>query len=243
MKSGDGAAPSASLIYLGGKLYGTTKGGGGDGFGTVFSVTPAGVEKVVYSFGAKSGDGAAPSGLIDLSGKLYGTTYEGGDANLGTVFSVTPAGVEKVLCSFGMETGAGAYPFAGLIYLRGKLYGTTGEGGKDGFGSVFSVTPAGVEKVVYSFGVAELSDGVAPVAGLIYLGGKLYGTTASGGGFHGEIGTVFSVTPAGVEKVVYSFRAKSGDGAAPYAGLIYLGASSTERLLRAATTVLARCSR
>ena len=54
-------------------------------------MTPAGVEKVVYSFGAKSGDGAAPyAGLIYLGGKLYGTTTEGGDYGAGTVFSVTP---------------------------------------------------------------------------------------------------------------------------------------------------------
>src|SRR5580692_6313726 len=55
----DGAYPRANLIYDGGKLYGTTSGGGTGtsctnvsnyGCGTVFSITPGGIEKVLYSF-------------------------------------------------------------------------------------------------------------------------------------------------------------------------------------------------
>ena len=44
--------------------------------GTVFKVTPNGVENVLHSFEGGS-DGADPSGdLINLSGTLYGTTTQ-----------------------------------------------------------------------------------------------------------------------------------------------------------------------
>jgi uncharacterized repeat protein (TIGR03803 family) len=48
-----------------------------------------------------------------------------------------------------------------------------------------------VETVVYSFGGG--SDGVRPRAGLINVGGTLYGTTEGGGA--SNRGTVFAVTP------------------------------------------------
>ena len=51
--------------------------------------------------------------------------------------------------------------------------------------------PAGVKTVVYLFKGGR--DGAGPGAGLIEVGGKLYGTTPDGGD-HG-FGTVFSVTP------------------------------------------------
>jgi uncharacterized repeat protein (TIGR03803 family) len=160
-------------------------------------------EKVVYSLkGPKNGATNPYSSLIYMGGKFYGTTDVGGDFDGGTVFSVTPAGVGKVVCSFARTSEDGATPYAGLIYLGGKFYGTTSKGGTHGDGTVFSVTPAGSESVVYSFKGGS-GDGATPYAGLIYLGGKLYGTTSAGGAY--SDGTVFSVTPAGVERVVHSF--------------------------------------
>jgi uncharacterized repeat protein (TIGR03803 family) len=69
------------------------------------------------------------------------------------------------------------------------------------------------------------SDGVNPVAGLIFdAAGNLYGTTY-GGGTYGY-GTVFELTPNGsggwTQTVLYSFGANGQyDGANPYAGLIF----------------------
>jgi uncharacterized repeat protein (TIGR03803 family) len=236
--SSDGASPNG-LIDVGGTLYGTTRAGGvyscsyyaRPGCGTVFTVTLAGTEKVLYNF-ANAPDGASPNALIEVNGTLYGTTYFGGSrscygsiyANCGTVFSITPSGAEKVLHSFSGGPSDGAYPLAELIDVSGTLYGTTYEGGdfftRHGYGArgtVFSITTTGTEEVVLSFGVDH--DGAYPEAGLIYNGGKLYGTTESGGR-HG-FGTVFSVTPGGMEKVLHSFG-NGTDGANPVATLIEL---------------------
>ena len=63
----------------------------------------------------------------------------------------------------------GYSPAAGLLDVNGTLYGTTQYGGayKDdyGGGTVYSVTTAGKEKVLHSFGGP--ADGCQPNAGLI----------------------------------------------------------------------------
>ena len=177
--------------------------------------------KVLYSFGG-SEDAANPyAGLINVNGMLYGTTYEGGANGDGTVFSITPSGTETVLYSFKGGPGDGEYPFATLISVKGTLYGTTSQGGAycsstGGCGTVFSITPSGTETVLHSFGGS--GDGNGPLAGLINVKGKLYGTTNEGGA-NGD-GTVFSITPSGKETVRYSFKGGSGDGEFPLPGLI-----------------------
>jgi uncharacterized repeat protein (TIGR03803 family) len=234
----DGGEPLGGLIDVGGTLYGTTSLGGANFSGTVFSVTKTGVEKVIYSFKGGS-DGATPfANLLSVGGTLYGTTKEGGagaciglPAGCGTVFAVTPAGTETVLHAF-QEGGDGAFPTSGLINVGGTLYGTTQYGGGatavcsvpvDGCGTVYSITTGGVEAVIYSF--QNNSTGIYPLGALLEVGGKLYGTTSFGGCDSGNdtgVGTVFSVTPAGAEKVLYCFGMNS-DGYRPAAGLTKLG--------------------
>jgi uncharacterized repeat protein (TIGR03803 family) len=220
----DGVRPAASLI-LGndGNFYGTAS-TGGTGAGVVFKLTPAGVETVLYTFtgspGSSSSDGFNPlAAVIQASdGNFYGTTEMGGANGLGTVFKVTPAGAETLLYSFG-ASGDGSSPYAGLAQgSDGNFYGTTQLGGANAAGTVFKITPAGVETVLYSFG-ATGSDGTRPYAGLVQgSDGNFYGTTQFGG--TNALGTVFEITPAGVETVLYSFGTVVGDGAYPQGGLI-----------------------
>jgi uncharacterized repeat protein (TIGR03803 family) len=146
----DGTSPTASLIEFNGKLYGTTQGGGPSGVGTVFNITTTGKENVLYSFSYNSGDGWSPaSSLINVHGTFYGTTVEGGASAVGTIFSVTAAGKEEVRYSFSASPLDGGNPYASLIDVKGRLYGTTLYGG--GYscgrhrgrscGTVFALTP------------------------------------------------------------------------------------------------------
>lgn len=222
----DGSYPVASLTEQGSTLYGTTDFGGTNNTGTVFSMTTSGTERVLYSFGPNgSGDGEFPgsggAGLTVLKGQLYGTTTIGGANQTGTVFSITTSGNEHVLYSFGSaKSGDGTYPNAGLINVKGTLYGTTLDGGNYGAGTVFSITAAGKEQILHSFGGS--GDGAAPVAGLLDLKGTLYGTTLNGGSgacanaSHTVIGcgAVFEVAASGSERVLHSFSVGY-----PYAGL------------------------
>jgi uncharacterized repeat protein (TIGR03803 family) len=127
----------------------------------------------------------------------------------------------SVLHSFG-GSGDGAYPSAGLLNVKGMLFGTTTGGGKTS-GTVFAITTSGIETVRHSFGVIGSGDGAYPWAPVINVNGMLYGTTEAGGQTNpsGTGGTVFSMTPSGKEAVLYSFSgAPYGDGASPYAGLL-----------------------
>jgi len=228
--SPDGAYPAAGLVLdSAGNLYGTTQGGGiiagvcntGLGCGTVFKLDASHsfAETVLYSF-TGAPDGAAPeAGLtLDAAGNLYGTTYSGGlldcwepagglppsnkKIDCGVVFKVDTTGTETVLHSF---TGIpdGALPQADLVMdAAGELYGTTEEGGSNGFfgceilnpaqptgcGSIFKLDPStGKLSVLYSF-----SGGVDfgyPVAGLVLdPTGNLYGTA---------LDAVFKLDPLG----------------------------------------------
>jgi uncharacterized repeat protein (TIGR03803 family) len=220
----DGLYPQAGLIQgSDGNFYGTTANGGtGPGTGTVFKVTPAGVESVLHSFHGGTADGEDPvAGLIQGSdGNFYGTTGYAGTSNSGVVFKITLAGVESVLYQF--TPAAGAQPDAGLIQGNdGNFYGTTCQGGTtpQSEGTVFKITPAGVESVLYSF-QGGTTDGSCPLAGLIQdSDGNFYGTTLRGG--TNEAGTVFEITPAGVEAMLYPFKGGTTDGSQPQAGLIH----------------------
>jgi uncharacterized repeat protein (TIGR03803 family) len=208
-------------------LYGTTAGGGTSGGGTAFSVTTSGETKVLHSF-CIGADGCGPvAGLINVNGTLYGTTPRGGrygvahNGNDGTVFSITTAGNVKTLHNFGKGYD-GYSPKASLINLNGTLYGTTAYGGAYGSGTVFTITTSGKYKILYSFGRSgsPCCDGENPWAALIDVDGTLYGTTAGGGAL--GVGTLFSVTTSGVEKVLHNFG-DVGDGYGPYSALTNVG--------------------
>lgn len=226
--SGDGATPDCELVYVSGKLYGTTESGGANNKGTVFAVTPSGSEQVLYTFkGGK--DGEEPLGaLVAAKGVLYGTTEGelGGSAALwGTVFSITTSGKEKTLYDF-KGPPDGAYPVAGLAALNGAFYGTTQEGGTSGWGTVFSISTLGKEKVLHSF--KGFADGEYPYAPLLAVSGSLYGTTHNGGrntecSYFG-CGTVYSISTSGSEKVVYAFK-DDPDGSYPEGGLLLMNST------------------
>ena len=79
-----------------------------------------------------------------------------------------------------------------------------------------STTSGGTESVLYAFQGG--TDGELPLASLISDdAGNLYGTTSFGGTF--GAGTVFEVSPAGQETVLYSFKGGT-DGEIPFAGVV-----------------------
>lgn len=223
----DGDNALASLLKVGGALYGTTYAGGDYDMGTIFKVDLSTMsESVVYSFKGEKNkgekDGANPQcSLLNVGGKLYGTTYYGGGSKSGTVFEFNPSnGAERVVHAFDPSKGDGAFPSSGLIYFNGMLYSTTYSGGAGGVGTVFEVNPgAGTERVVYSFR-NDGHDGAYPSASLLNVGGILWGTTYYGGTTNK--GAVFRLNPATrAERVVHSFTGSAnGDGDRPIASLI-----------------------
>jgi uncharacterized repeat protein (TIGR03803 family) len=231
----DGQTPAAGVIRdRTGNLFGTTEYGGALGKGTVFEITSEGVESVLHSFGA-TGDGVNPTAAIaeDTDGNLYGTTLYGGTGKCtlgcGTVFKLTPSGEETVLHNFSANIGSdGNSPQAGVILdAGGNLYGTTLEGGwgscHGGCGTVYEISSAGVEKVLWNFEGGTVG-GWHPEGGLVMDGaGSLYGTTSAGGGGTGNgCGLVFKLSYNGtkwVESVMHRFLESASDGCEPVAVL------------------------
>lgn len=233
----DGYNPSGGLVEgSDGSFYGVTHEGGAHycsfvltTCGTVYKITPGGSYTTLYSFGATPEDGYGPAGeLIEAGdGNFYGTTDSGGANSCsgyptpnpntcGTVFMITPAGDATVVHSFGATPFDGIAPGGTLIQTSdGNIYGTTIAGGENFDGTFFMIAPDGTESVLYSFGISR-SDGKGP-AGPLTVGndGNFYGITLSGGyrdgaaGIEGN-GTVFMITPDGVETTLYAFGNDEG---------------------------------
>jgi uncharacterized repeat protein (TIGR03803 family) len=209
--SADGANPQVLIQGSDGNFYGVTSNGGANNVGTVFKLTPEGVETILYSFVAGNGP-ENPAALIQASdGDFYGTSPRSGQYGSGQIFKVTPKGVLTLLYTFGATAFDGAIPVGQLVQgSDGNFYGVTESGGQncipDGqaslpCGTVFKVTPTGVETILHMF---SGPDGVNPGAGLIQgSDGNFYGTTT--GGVTNSGGTVFEITPGGVETTLYSF--------------------------------------
>ena len=151
---GNGAYPSAGLIAdANGNLFGTTQIGGDFGGGTVFEIAAtatgyAAASTTLVSFNSSGSNGAYPyAGLIaDANGNLFGTTYAGGVSGLGTVFELAKtatgyAAAPTTVVSFNVSNGSST---AGLIAdANGNLFGTTGNGGTSGLGTVFEIAGSG----------------------------------------------------------------------------------------------------
>jgi uncharacterized repeat protein (TIGR03803 family) len=150
----DGAHPQSGLIDINGYLYGMTSVGGDgvycpntSGCGTLFAVNASsGAESVLHAFCSQEscsdgseGTAFTTGGLINVNGVLYGTTQYGGEGASGTVFSFDlKSRSETVVHAFGGPPD-GNEPAAGLINVKGVLYGTTLFGGVHGGGSVFQL--------------------------------------------------------------------------------------------------------
>ncbi len=232
-----GSFPTAPLIGVGGKLYGTASySGSASGGGVAYELGETGSGyRVIHNFSG-SQDGLFPyAGLIDVDGSFYGTTGEGGSANMGVVYELKHTGSsykERVVYSFKGGTD-GSYPDAALIALHGVLYGTTSEGGggscsdASGCGTVYKLTPVKsgyAESVIHRFRGGP-DDGGYPDSALTAVGEDLYGTTVLGGKtscVSGRgCGTIFELVPSERgyrERTLHRFTGGTG-GYSPQGGL------------------------
>jgi len=201
---------------------------------------PAQTFKTLRSFDSTDGGYPYYESLIQgTDGNYYATTSGGGKYNDGTIFKITSAGDLTTLYSFCSQSNAeadctdGEWPYAGLIQAtNGNFYGTTYEGGANGEGTVFELTPepkggcpsgsntgnGWCEIVLYSFcSHTKCTDGENPQAPLVQAtNGNLYGTTSNAGA--NGFGTVFEITLDGKLTTLHSFD--DNDGSGPDSGVV-----------------------
>lgn len=200
----DGANPHGHLtLAKDGNFYGITHGGGTNGVGTIFKLTPDGSFSVIHMMNKTTEGGDSYGSLTEgKDGNLYGVTYDGGTYNYGTIFKVTTGGTLTVLKHLNQPTD-GAYAQCDLIQATdNNFYGTTYSGGSIGYGTIFKITSAGSFSVIKNLSYS--SDGALTYSGLTQnTDGNLYGITR-GGGSKGA-GTIYKLTLAGVFTTLHSF--------------------------------------
>jgi len=247
--SNGGLGPWAPLLLRGSTLYGTAYTeyvGSRTNQGGIYALSAPGLTATnLYEFKGPPSDGQLPTSALvaDAKGTLYGTTLNGGSgsacsAGCGTVFSFLPSkkgGTEKVLWDFQGPNASGkdgAFPFGGVVTdSEGNIYGTTAEGGPNGAGTIFKLTPSGTkykETILHTFSgtISGGPDGGTPYAGLTLKGSTLYGTTGYGGtGSTCACGTIFKIGKGGAGyAVLHSFS--GSDGSLPqYGSLAVAGAA------------------
>jgi len=209
-----GGRPGPLLQGSDGNFYGTaqvsSEGNSQPNGGTVFSLTPAGVFKLLHTFTAapnKYANGNNPGLLIEgPDGKLYGTTLFGGINNNGVLYRVGKNGLGfQVIHQFCSKANCTDGASGALVVgTDGNLYGSSFTGGTgncgqyyQGCGTIFRVTPSsGAYEVVFSFDpstTGEFPLGITPTSD-----GTLHGTASGPSGIE-----LFHYTPAtGVFKTV-----------------------------------------
>ena len=182
-----------------GNVYGTAEVGGLYGGGVLFKLSNPGsswTESVLYTFGLAGYDPLARP-IMDGEGNLYGTTSMGpsGEGG-GAVYELQPFGgawIYSVLVALpALPHTVG--PVAALTMdAAGNLYGTSQQGGSNGYGSVFKLTRSGSNWIYTDLHDFNNQDGAYPYGTVALDGqGRIYGTTleSSPGG-----GEVWMITP------------------------------------------------
>jgi uncharacterized repeat protein (TIGR03803 family) len=188
--AGDGAEPSALTLASDGDFYGVTAAGGAIGSssaaGTVFRITPAGVETILTTF-TTSTNGQRPLAPVieGNDGNFYGSTYYGGANNQGTLFRMTPAGQITYLHDFSQTADNGAYPTQPLIQASdGNLYAPATDCSPSSclVDSLFRITPGGHFTTLYVFPPPFVNGADIPSSPLTQNpDGGFYGLTQFGG--------------------------------------------------------------
>ncbi|HXC37193.1 MAG TPA: hypothetical protein VNV43_15055 [Candidatus Acidoferrales bacterium] len=165
---------------------------------------------VLYNFGTTRGDGITPRGRLLVTGSspnytLYGTTLYGGEG-AGNIFSLqivmnydsltkssvpiyTPGSFTYAFFPYysSGDNVTGAHPVSDLVEANlgssgDWLFGTTSQGGANGYGTVYGIPVADVNLggsagITPLFPFTQSTGGPTPYSDLLLSGNELYGTT------------------------------------------------------------------
>jgi uncharacterized repeat protein (TIGR03803 family) len=196
---GDGEHPDSTPRFdSNGNLFSVAPFGGAgftgtnlSGFGVLYELSNAGLFSVQHYFSGGA-DGGTPQRLfLNSSGTIFGSTFIGGSctgtglpaAGCGTVFSFVPStGQFTTLYTF-TGTSDGYEALLAGVDTIGNLYGATIDGGANGYGTLFELSPntSGGYTYVHLYDFTGGADGAYPGGNPALLpGGALVGVTEYG---------------------------------------------------------------
>lgn len=223
----DGIDPVSLIQATDGNFYGTTHGGGSNGAGTVFRITPTGTLTTLYSFCSQTNcaDGSYPDGGVvqATDGNFYGTTAAGGigaacqvKTGCGSLFKITPAGDLTTLYNFCSEPNCADGSWGAMLVQaadRGVFFSfSAGLGGTATSGTSLALAPstvsAGASQPVAMTATVSSQSGGTPTGTVAFYSDTTYlGTAVLSNG----VGT-FSYDPANLAVNTYQISANySGD--------------------------------
>lgn len=127
---------------------------------------------------------------------------------LNSVLAMSPI---IIIHSFDGGPGDGEDSHGTLLRIGTVLYGISYSGGSAGFGTIYSMNLDGTGYTILHNFAGAPADGKNPSGGLVVAGGKLYGTTFTGGA--SDKGTVFVIDTDGNNfAILHSFTGGPADG-------------------------------
>jgi len=221
-----GVFASGNLVRdNGGNLFGSTRGGGTNGCGYIFKLSPqSGGQwklRTLHNFTCTDGQGTGLGMAMDASGNLFGATGIGGSLNQGVAYELGPGAggvwTYQVLHNFDYWAEGGSPETNVILDGSGNFYGGNHAG-------IYKMSPNGdgtwTESTAFTLGTV---NGGGPLGDLVFdSAGNIFGTTAIGG-THSD-GTVFELSPAAggtwTLSTLYNF-AGVGDGSLPAGGVTF----------------------
>ena len=227
--SNDGTGPFAGLVQgSDSNFYGTTQygggNGGGNGYGTVFRISPGGNYTSLYSFGRFPNDGEYPvmASCRATMGTSTGRPNTVERTARARCFGSVPVAITRI------STRSPVRPKMGLVRLPGWCWAATGistgrlrvEGAAPAtlvtwataVASFFGSVPAVAKRIFTLLATPLMMGNIQP--GLVMgSDGNIYGTT--GGGGTNNVGTVFRISSSGTYTILYSFGDSPTDGNGP----------------------------
>jgi uncharacterized repeat protein (TIGR03803 family) len=134
-------------------------------------------------------------------GNFYSTIQTNGAYNFGSVFKMSTTGQYTLIYSFCAELGhclvTGSIPDGGVtLGTDGNFYGTTQDGGTNGDGTVFKITPGGTLTTLWNFTEGTKGDEGSPFfPPLLGQDSNFYGVDS--GIYNTDYGVFYKMTPKG----------------------------------------------
>jgi uncharacterized repeat protein (TIGR03803 family) len=139
-------------------------------------------------------------------------------------FAFTARADYQILHHFAGGSSDGANPYGSIICSNSVLYGMTGWGGSNGYGTIFKVDTDGNNYQVMRNFVGGASDGQKPYGSLTLSGSTLYGMAGAENTAYN--GVVFKIdTDGSGYQVLHIFAGPPNEGKWPYDSLLLSGST------------------